>query len=134
MDYFVLFLDAETGKHIYSLFPGSEFPWPGAEDGGTFAIPLVTVRNVDGPDVFVSVWTFSLETTVVECGEEQVITSPAGGYFSLKVRDASSSESLFESEQIEASHVWTMLVRRDGVILGHDLVSSTPAPSGDACG
>src|SRR6266545_2273152 len=38
-EYFVTFLDAETGEHIYTLFPGSQFPWPPARPLDASATP-----------------------------------------------------------------------------------------------
>lgn len=134
-EYFVTFLDAETGEHIYTLFPGSQFPWPPERRNASIS-GLVTVRNPDGPNVLVTVWMFDSETTVVECGEEKVITSlyAGGGPFSLTVTDARTGESLFESDSMGPSVDWTLLVRKDGVVLGQDLVSSGRFLSRGPCG
>ena len=74
-DYFVAFLDATTGKLIYRLQPGYVDPFPSADEPTGYAAAPIVARNLDGPNVFVTLWTGGPETTVVECGEEELVAS-----------------------------------------------------------
>lgn len=72
MDYFVAFFDAKSGELIYHLQPGGEQPFPSTGRPRSSHAQIVA-RNLDGPDVLVTLWTFRPETTVVECGEEEAV-------------------------------------------------------------
>jgi hypothetical protein len=126
-DYFVAFLDATTGKLIYRLRPGYEDPFPSTEEPPGYAAAPIVARNLDGPNVFVTLSTGGPETTVVECGEEKFVASTQsfGGPWYVSVNDASSGNLLFE-RYLPADGKWILTIRHDGIVIGDEQISSGP--------
>lgn len=126
-DYFVAFLDAKTGELIFRLQPGYQHPFPSAEPPSEPAIGPVIARNLDGRNVFVTLSTFRPETTVVECGEEEIVatTQASSGPWDVAVNDASSGKLLFE-RHLPAGPKWVLSVRHDGIVIGDEMISSGP--------
>ena len=128
LDYYVAFLDAKNGELIYRLFPGYQEPFPSAEQPTGQAVGPIVARNLDGPNVFVTLWTGGAETTVVECGEEELVSSTQtfGGPWYVSVNDASSGKLLFERQLPAGSRKWILSIRHDGIVIGDEMISSGP--------
>ena len=133
-DYFVAFIDAKTGHLIYRLQPGYQDPFPSAGQQTAPAAGPIVARNLDGPNVFVSLWTFGPETTVVECGEEKVVTTTqeSSGPWYVAVNDASNGKLLFE-RHLPAGPKWILSIRHDGIVIGEQMISSGPSSPNIPC-
>jgi len=129
MDYFVAVLDAKTGSLIFRLQPDIELPFPSADQTRLDLSTPIVARNLDGPDVLVTLWTLRPETTVVECGEEQTVTSSQfpGGPLNVSVNDALTGKLLFERGIPAGSQKLILTIQRDGIVLGDEMSSSDPS-------
>ena len=128
MDYFVVFLDATNGEMIFRMWPGYQDPFPPVDQIGILTTEPIVARNLDGPNVFVTISGFRPITTVVACGEEEAARSDTEGPYDLWVNDASSGELLFERQLPAGSQSWILSIRHDGVVVGEESVSSEFRP------
>lgn len=129
MDYFVVFLDAKSGDMIFRLWPDHQDPFPSTDRVVSSTSGSVVARNLDGPDVLVTLLGFLPKTTVVECGEEEALTTQDTDVPSyVSVNDASSGKLLFERYLQAGSRDLVLSIRHDGIVIGEEAVSSSGSP------
>ncbi len=91
----------------------------------------VTVLNVDGPSVRVTLWQ-GAESYVVPCGHTQRIAVGAAPPlpWDILVRNAVTESAIAKHPLSDSPHHLGVIVRRDGVVFGSWPLAAGPASTG----
>ena len=124
--YSLVFVDANSGNFIFGADSGHERA--GQDEDSAHKQLRLSVANIDGPPVRVVPFD-GADALTLACGEGRQITDGPDLPWHLTVSNAWTGEVMLDHTIEAGTDEDTLLIRRDGVLIGHD-GSGGPAPVG----